>query len=160
MFTSITAVLRIPALAMLSMCTSLMITPVYAFGPQVTVGSAAEQVFGGHAVIAVAPSADMGDAVDGIVAKIAMTFDDLPGHIGAALALFVALSILIAMTPAQVDQDRQRGPETSEFPLDERQEARERLSHVEGHNEGSLVAPQFGERSLQHGHGPRFTSAR
>ncbi len=160
MFTSITAVLGVAALAMLSTCTSLMITPVYAFGPQVTVGSAAEQVLGGRAVIAVEPSADMGDAGDGIVTKIAMTFDNVPGYIGAALALFLALNILIAMTPAQVDQDRQRSPETSELPLDERQEERERQRHVKGRNEGSLIAPQFGERNTQYGHGPRFTSAR
>lgn len=131
MFTSIIAVLGVAALAMLSTCTLLMTTPAYAFGPQVTVGSAAEQVLDGHAVIAVEPSADIGDGVDNIMAKITKTFDNLPGYISAALALFVALITITAMTPTQVDQDRQLHPESVELPLDERQEEQERRHHIE-----------------------------
>lgn len=160
MFKSIVAVLGVAALAMLSTYTSLMITPVYAFGPQVTVGSAAEQVLDGRAVIAVEPSADTGDGVDGIMAKITKTFDSLPSYISAALALFVALNTITAMTPTQVDKDRQLHPESVELPLDERQEEQERRRHIGGRNEEPLIAPQIGERNLQHNHGPRSTSAR
>jgi len=105
--TSIIAVLGVAALAMLSTCTSLMTTPAYAFGPQVTVGSAAEQVLDGHVVIAVEPSVDTGDGVGGIMAKVTQTFDNLPGYISTALALFVALITITAMTPTQEDQDRE-----------------------------------------------------
>ncbi len=160
MFTSIIAVLGVAALAMLSTSTSLMITPAYAFGPQVTVGSAAEQVLDGRAVIAVGPSADIQDGADGITAKITKIFDNLPVYIGAALALFVALNTITAMTPAQIDQDRQLHPESVELPLDERREDQERRRRAEGRNEGPLVASQVGERNLRYDYGPRSTSAR
>ena len=123
MLKSIVAALGIVALAALSACTPLTITPALAFGPQVAVGSAADQVIevagpvevnapvqsGGVALIlaqeVTTPTSDLLPSGDGFIAKLIAFFtsDQIQVWIAALTGLVTAATAITAITPTQVD---------------------------------------------------------